>query len=263
MQNLILGIVQGITEFLPISSSAHLIILSHFLFKEEISLTSVVCFHAGTLLALLLYFGKDWLNLVKGGFSLTKKGDFFELSERKIFWLIVIATLPAAILGKLFAKKVEDFFYTPLSVALNMGGFAVLFYIIEKKSRQNKIILELSIFQAFFIGIMQALAVMPGISRAGITIASGLLMGMNREDAVKFSFLLSLPIILGALVLKLPSIINNFSLSSQYGLAFVSSFISGALAIGFLTRFVRNHSFKIFISYRILFSILIIIKVLV
>jgi len=249
------GILQGITEFLPISSSGHLIIFS-WLFKERMPLDYVAFLHGGTLLALLFYFGKEWFKFIRAGILSIKEKNI-NSSEKKIFWLILLATLPGAVLGKMSEAKIEKIFYHPLSVALNMGGFAILFYFIEKISRKNKSIESLNIYQAFFIGIMQALAVIPGISRSGITIAGGLLLGLSRENAVKFSFYLSAPIILGAFLLKYVEFFEG-RFSHPLVLGFFSSLLAGLCSIHFLIRFVQKHSFNIFIIYRLIISILVI-----
>lgn len=220
----------------------------------------LVFFHLGTSFSLLLYFAKDWLKLIKDGLRLFKHKNLSP--EGRVFWLILVATLPGAILGGIWGKKVEGLFYRPLTIAINLGGFGLLFYLIEKISKVNKTIKEINLPQALFIGTAQALAIIPGISRSAITIASGLLIGLDRKNAVRFSFLLSLPIILGAGLLKIKEIQEGFNFSAN-SLAFISSFLSGLYAINFLTQFVAHHSFKPFIIYRVLISLLILIIILV
>ncbi|MCM8779514.1 MAG: undecaprenyl-diphosphate phosphatase, partial [Candidatus Omnitrophica bacterium] len=240
-------------------SSGHLIILA-WLFKEKISLGFVVFLHSGTFFALLLYFAKDWLKLIKNGLLVLKDKNFTELPEGKTFWLILLTTIPGAILGKMGEVKVEKLFYHPLTVAFNLGGFALLFYGIDRFSKKNRTLKELNAFHALFIGFAQALAIIPGISRSAITMASGRLLGLDRGDSVRFSFLISAPIILGAVLLKnqemREGLVSPYLISN--GLAFISSFLSGFLAIHFLTRFIVHHSFNLFIIYRLLISLLII-----
>lgn len=263
IQNIFLGLLQGLTEILPISSSGHLIFASWFFLKNKISLSQIVFLHTATLFALILYFRKDWSKIIKAVFS--KEKSYKNCLEKKILLLIIIATLPGAILGKLGENLVEKIFYHPLPVAINMGIFAILFYLIDKFSKKNKDISKINFSQALFIGIIQAFAIFPGISRSGITMAGGLLLGLDRENTVKFSLYLSFPMILGATLLKYNEILKG--LFSEHlmpnSLGFFSSFFTGLLAIHFLMKFVKKHSFNLFIVYRFLISVLIIFQFLV
>lgn len=258
-QALFLGIVQGVTEFLPISSSGHLIVMPWLLKWQRHSLSFDVMLHAGTLFALIIYFGRYWIKLMVEGISSIKKHPSKWLPEGTLFWLIILATIPGAIAGKFLEEKAETVFRSPLLIALAMGSFAVIFYIIDRWSRKNKTLYEIKIIEALIIGVFQALAIIPGISRSAITIAAGLALRLNREAAIRFSFLLSAPIILGAVILKIKAIAGLiYSPEYTYLLSgFLSAAITGLLSIYFLLRFIKKHNFNLFILYRIVFCLVI------
>lgn len=245
IQSIVLGVVQGLGEFLPISSSGHLIVIPWLLGWREHTLSFDVMLHAGTLLAVVVYFWKDWLNILR--------------KERKLFWYIVIASVPGAIIGKLLEEKAETIFRNPLLIAGTMGGFAIIFYLIDRFSKRTRNLQALNLRDSILIGISQALAIVPGISRSGITIACGLGLKLDRESSAKFSFLLSAPIIFGATVLKVKDIfvLSNGTQGVSLLLGFIVSAVTGFLAIHYLLGYVRRHTFNLFVIYRIIFSIII------
>lgn len=260
----ILGIVQGIGEFLPISSSAHLIIVPYLLNFEPHSLTFDVALHLGTLFAIGTYFFKDWLKLFKEGFLSIKDRTLAGAPERRLFWFICIATIPGALAGKFLEEKAETVFRNPLLAASVLGGFAFVLYLAQRLDKNTRSLGDMKLKHAFLIGVAQSTALLPGISRSGATMATGLALNFKKEEAVKFSFLLSFPIILGAGLLKIKDIFSCF-LNGEAGVflaGFISSMFFGFLSIHFLLRFIRKYSFNLFIWYRVIFSILVVAFVL-
>ncbi|MBA4371833.1 MAG: undecaprenyl-diphosphatase UppP [Thermodesulfovibrio sp.] len=235
---IILGIVQGITEFFPVSSTAHLILLP-WIFDwtgEMNSLTFDVALHAGTLLALLLCFYKDWLVML--------------LRDRKMLFIILLATIPAGVVGALFHKTIELTLRSPLVIVFSTTAFGILMLAAEKYGKKNRE--RSSLTDALFIGAAQAIALIPGVSRSGITITAGLFKNFTRESAARFSFLLSTPIIGGATLLEGRKLLknpeaHNFDL---FIIGFLTAFISGFFAIKFLLNFLKKHPLNIFVYYR-------------
>lgn len=249
LQALILGIVQGLGEFLPISSSAHLIIVPWLFGWQEHSLTFDVALHMGTLVAVVIYFWQDWLVLIKNGF--TKPGS----KEGRLFWFLVVATIPGAILGKLFETKAETVFRTSyLMIAATLIIMGVILYLVDKAAAKRKQLADVSLLNSIIIGVAQGFAVIPGFSRSGVTITAAMAQGMTREAAARFSFLLSTPIILGAGVLKLHKIAPA-EMGLPFWVGIISSAIVGFIAIKFLLRYLQKGSFAVFAWYRLLLGI--------
>jgi undecaprenyl-diphosphatase len=243
IQSIVLGVVQGIGEFLPISSSAHLIIVPWLLGWQEHSLAFDVALHAGTLVAVVAYFWRDWLGIIRG----------------KLLWYIVVASIPGAIIGKLLEAKAEAAFRSPILIACTMGIFAVIFYLIDRFSWKTRSLKSLNYFDSLVIGISQAFAIIPGVSRSGITMAGGMGLRFDREAAARFSFLISAPIIFGAVVLKLKDISSIVSGGNGLSLlaGFIVSAVTGFLSIHFLLGYLKRHSFTAFVIYRVIFSLVI------
>jgi undecaprenyl-diphosphatase len=198
LQAVILGLAQGLGEFLPISSSAHLVLIPWLLRWTDPGLTFDVALHVGTLVAVVLYFWKDWWQLIIKGFT-----DVRSVKGR-LFWYLVVATVPGAIAGFLLEKKAETLFRSPLLIAIMLILMGIFLYWSDHRSSKNMEMNNITFRTSLLIGISQALAIIPGVSRSGITMSTGLLMGLTREGAARFSFLLSTPIIFGAAVVKLP-----------------------------------------------------------
>lgn len=259
LQSIVLGLVQGLGEFLPISSSGHLILIPWLFGWDEHSLSFDVMLHAGTLLAVVVYFWREWLLLIKEGFLSIKERKMSGPPERGLFWYIVIASVPGAIIGKLLEEKAETAFRSPLIVASALGAFAIIFYLIDRFSARKRNLQSLGPVDSIAIGISQAAAIIPGVSRSGATIACGLGMGLDRESSAKFSFLLSAPIIFGATVLKLGDIGKMAAADGWMPLllGFSVSAATGFLAIRYLLNYIKKHTFNIFVVYRILFSLMI------
>lgn len=257
LQSLILGAVQGLAEFLPISSSGHLI-LAHWLFKKDLGLAFDVALHWGTLLAVLIYFRMDVINLIRGFWHSLFKAtrDLQENIYQKLAWLILIASVPGAILGKLLESKAETVFRNPALVALNLGIFGLVILVADKIGKKEKTLDKIKWTDALMIGLLQALAIIPGISRSGATIAAGLFLAFKRPDAARFSFLMSIPIIFGAGLLELPNFQNRGS-NLELAAGFISAAVFGFLAIKYLLKYIASHDFKVFVWYRWLLAALI------
>jgi undecaprenyl-diphosphatase len=260
-QALLLGILQGLTEFLPISSSAHLILLPWFSQWNNPLLDSLpfdVALHAGTLLAVLWYFWRDWLDLLGGFLRILIKGRVQGFHERLIFY-IVLATIPAGVVGFLLEKTIESTFRSPALITLPLIFISLLMVYAERKARLSRPLEEMSLKDAMLIGTAQAAALLPGVSRSGITITTGLLQGYRREAATRFSFLLSTPAIGGATLLQARHLLSagpdDWFL---IGIGFVSSAVVGYLAIAFLMRYLRAHTLNLFVGYRLILAALVI-----
>lgn len=257
LQSVFLGIVQGLTEFLPVSSSAHLNIMP-WLFKwDNISDSFDLALHAGTLLAILIYFYKDWLALISGGVKSVVKKE--KTQNGKMFWYIVSATIPAGVLGLLLEKIIEKITGDDLNVLMIIISAAliimgIVLYIVDKKSKSDVTYEKIGFKQAFITGVSQAIAAaIPGTSRSGITMTVARGMGIERESAAKFSFLLSAPIVAAAVILS----IGDFTLSVEFISGVIASFVSGLLVIKFLMNYLKRGSYKVFAIYRVVLGVII------
>lgn len=251
IEAIILGVVQGLTELLPVSSSAHLYLLSEFFFKWTISDSFDIALHFGTLLAICIFFFKDWINLIKGGFNKVFKKE--DSTEGRIFWYIVAATIPAGIIGLIFEHYLEGYLKQPLIVATALIVMGILLYVVDKKSKSEVSYENMTFKQAFLIGISQVLAFIPGVSRSGATITVGRALRVDRESVAKYTFLLSTPIVLAATVLK----IFDFQFSVAFFAGVLTSFLVGLVVIKFLMEFIKKRSFKVFAIYRVLLGIVV------
>lgn len=262
VQSIFLGIVQGLTEFLPISSSAHLNLIpwifkwtQNVAFMEEFEGSFDVALHVGTLLAIIIFFFKDWLELLKGGYKLAIKKE--KTVEGRMFWYLVIATIPGGILGLLADKFLEDYLRTAyLLIAIVLIVMGVILYIADEKCKSKTDYEHMSLKQTFIIGFSQALAFIPGVSRSGITMTTGRLMGVDRQSAAKYSFMLATPITAGAALYKLVS--GAFTINLAFFVGILVSFIVGVLVIKFLLEYLKKGSFKIFAIYRIIVGLIVI-----
>ncbi|MDD2903145.1 MAG: undecaprenyl-diphosphatase UppP [Syntrophales bacterium] len=245
-----LGLVQGITEFLPISSSGHLALLEHYLKVPGAGLSFDILLHLGTLAALVGYFWREWLAM---GHALVRPSPQ-NRGERYLFLYLVMATIPGGLAGLLLEKKAETIFREPLHIALLLGSVGILLLVGEKVARHHRAFDRLTIFDAVLIGLSQALAIMPGVSRSGITMTCALFLGFTREASARFSFLLATPIIAGAGLHHLPHWFKapQEDLSkTAAALGFLAALISSYLTIKYLLRFLKRHTFKPFAYYRL------------
>ena len=257
-QAAILGLVQGLGEFLPISSSAHLVLVPWLFGWTDPGLTFDVALHAGTLVAVVVYFWKDWWQLITKGFT-----DIRSV-EGRLFWYLVGASVPGAMGGFLLEKKAETIFRTPILVAIMLILMGILLYWADRRSVKNIRMTEITLGTSLLIGASQTLAIIPGVSRSGITMTAGLLMGITREGAVRFSFLLSAPIIFGATLVKLPHLISNLSMvTGNFAIGMIISCIAGMVSISFLLRYVQTKDFLPFVWYRLILGALVILVSLV
>jgi undecaprenyl-diphosphatase len=264
IQAIVIGIVQGLTEFLPVSSSAHLILLPPLLGWNDPMLNSNtfdVMLHMGTFLALLAYFWRDLVRLIGAFFASLRERSLAGDPNRRLAWLLVISVIPAAVLGVFGEKFFDDYFrqhdhLVYVCVLLVIG--AVLLFAAERLGRRERSLDRANLGDAVLIGVAQAFALFPGISRSGVTIAAGLFRGLERDAAARFAFLMGIPVIGGAGFWKMRELIGAPAGSIDYTAmagGFIASAIAGFLAISFLLRFLRRHSTGIFIGYRIWFAI--------
>ena len=227
-----------------------------------------VALHAGTLLAVLLYFFKDWLTLALCGVGLKYPANAPSeevAQQKKLFWYMVIGTIPGGLLGALFERKIEDHFRTPYVIAISMIAIALVMWWADSKSRLTRPLEQSNVGDALTIGTAQALALCPGVSRSGITITAGLFRGFTREAATRFSFLLSAPLIAGAVLSHLPKLIKlhkagglDLPLSTLL-ISILVSGIAGYFVIAFFLRYLQTHTLKVFVFYRLLFGIIILV----
>ncbi|HUI44028.1 MAG TPA: undecaprenyl-diphosphate phosphatase, partial [Terriglobia bacterium] len=254
-QAVVLAIIQGLTEFLPVSSTAHLALFPWFAGWTDPGLTFDVALHAGTLVAVLLYFWKMWLDMVLAAAGLGPKSDPKTQENRRLFWYMVIGTVPGAIAGYLFEAKAEDAFRTPIVIGLALVLVALFMWAGERAStgRENSLG-QVTLADSIWIGVAQSLAVVPGVSRSGITMSAGLFRGLDRETDARFSFLLSTPIIAGA-VLKKGMELRHSGVAPDMRLPMVAGIIVSGLVgwavIAWLIRYLSRHTFKPFVYYRL------------
>jgi undecaprenyl-diphosphatase len=250
---IILGIVQGITEFLPISSSAHLILLPWMFGQQGTLIDSLnfdVALHAGTLVAILAFFWRDWFDLFGKLLTGIKDGTW-KTNEGRLVWFIVLATIPAGVLGLKYEHVVEESFRNPLLIAGMLAAISLVMWAADRYSAKTADLGHMSLGHAILIGFAQALALVPGVSRSGITITAGLLSGYKREDAARFSFLLSTPVIAGAAILKLHKLHLAAGEALPFALGTLFSAIVGYLSIKFLLQYLSRHSLNLFVWYRL------------
>jgi undecaprenyl-diphosphatase len=258
LQAVTLGLVQGLGEFLPISSSAHLVLVPWLFGWTDPGLTFDIALHIGTLMAVVIYFWRDWLKLILKGLTEVRS------IEGRLFWYLVAGSVPGAIGGFLLEKKAETIFRSPLLIAAMLIGMGILLYWADRRSEKNVEINNIPFGTSMLIGISQTLAIIPGVSRSGITMTTGLLMGINRVGAARFSFLLSTPIIFGAAMVKLPQVISNSSvITVNFMVGMLVSCITGVVSIGFLLRYVQAKDFLPFTWYRFMLGALVIAVTLV
>lgn len=246
----VLGILQGLTEFLPVSSSAHLTLTPWLFGWNDPGLAFDVALHMGSLLALLVYYRRDWLLIINGAISGDERG-------RRLFGLLVAASVPGAILGFLFEKQAETIFRSPLLIAAALAVLGLALWIFDLAAPQWRDIDDLRLSDAILIGLAQAFALIPGVSRSGATITVGRVLGINRQDAANFSFLMSAPIIGGAGLLKAHELLHS-GMTGALTAGFVMSAIFSLAAIAVLIAYVRTRTYKVFAWYRLALAALVV-----
>ncbi len=262
---ILLGIIQGIAEFFPISSSAHLIIfrdlfgLGKDVISDNLSLSYDVALHLGTVFAVIYIFFEDFLKLFFNGMLTCSK-----TKEGKLFWCVILSTIPAALFGLVFEDFIENYIRDKfILIAFSLIFVGIIIYIIDKKSKRDKSLSEITFKDAILIGLFESFALIPGFSRSGSTIAIARLLKYDRTDACKYSFYLSLPIITGAVFFELiktgfGAIVLNIT---PFIIGIFVSFITGVLCIKCLLNYVQNNNFKIFMVYRIILGLFVILYI--
>lgn len=244
----VLGLIQGLTEFLPISSSAHLALAPKLLGWSDPGLTFDVALHVGTLLAVAAFFWKDWLRLIRAGF-----GAGVKTPDGRLFWTLAAASLPGAVAGVLFESQAETTFRSPYVIAGALAGMGLIMLFADRAAGGRASGAPPTFGRGMAIGLAQALAIVPGVSRSGATMTAGLFTGLSREAAARFSFLLSAPLIAGAAVFKLRGI-KPASVGGPFLVGIVVSALTGFLVIGGLLRWLQRRGFRPFAVYRILLA---------
>ncbi len=292
IQAIILGFIQGAAEFLPISSSGHLILIPNLLNWRDQGLAFDVALHWGTLIAVLAYFWKDWMEIIKNSYLINRvlisnfqfliskqtqapspklqtpnklqttnyklqKSSDFQFIKSDLLLIIIVATIPGIIAGFLLSNYTETLFRNPLLIAGTLSAGAILLFYSDKTGAKKTDLSNLTLKMGIIIGLFQALAIIPGISRSGITITAALLLGFQRTGAARFSFLLSTPIILGAGIKESPNLLRG-GLDINIFAGTIVAAISGYLAIKYMLKYLESKSYDIFAGYRIILAIAII-----
>ncbi len=254
-QALVMGVIQGLGEFLPISSSAHLVLAPWAFGWEDPGLSFDVALHMGTLFAVAAFFWKDWIELFSEAI-IKRSGS----QKASMFWYLIVATIPGGLAGYLLEEQAETIFRNPLIIAVMLISMGIILYLVDRYAIKRKDMHKIRFSDSLLIGLSQAFAIIPGVSRSGVTMTAGRALGLTRETAARFSFLLSAPIILGAGVMKIGDIAPG-----DINLAFITGVVSAALvgflSIGFLLKYLAERSFALFAWYRLFLGLAIIILV--
>ncbi|MCS7255761.1 MAG: undecaprenyl-diphosphatase UppP [Thermomicrobium sp.] len=268
-QALVLGIVQGLTEFLPISSSAHLILVPWLFGWPEPGLAFNVALHLGTLSAVLVYFSRDLLTIARAWFTGLAQRRPLGSPEARIGWAVLIGSVPAGVVGVLLNDAIDQYFHSGGGGTLAIGLTAVLLmalgaalWLAERAGRRSRSLTEVGLRDGFLVGVAQALALLPGVSRSGSTITAGLFLGFQRAAAARFSFILGIPAIVGAGMLETMHLLRTGLPASERTLFVVgmaASAVTGFLAIAFLLRFLQRRSTAVFVLYRFLLGVFILV----
>jgi len=245
LQAVVLGLFQGLGEFLPISSSAHLVLIPWLFGWPDPGLTFDIALHWGTLISVIVFFWRDWIKLLQGGL----KG--LSTVEGKLFWFIVAASIPGAGIGFLLEHKAETVFRSPALIAGMLMFMGLILLLADRKGVKKTDLAHMNFSTSLLIGFSQALAIIPGVSRSGVTMTAGLFAGLQRETAARFSFLLSAPIILGAGVLKIPKLLAQpGAINTPFVAGIIVSAVSGFFSIKVLLNYIQTHDFTPFVWYR-------------
>lgn len=266
IQAVVLGLVQGLTEFLPVSSSGHLIVVPALLGWDDPFIESLafsVMLHVATLLALLLYFQADWRRLIPAGLAALRDRSFKGDPDRRLAWLLAFATIPAVIAGLLLNDAIETVFREPRLVAVTLVVGAVLLWLADRLGTHAKGMDGISFPVAIGIGVAQAAALVPGISRSGISISAGLFAGLDRPSAARFAFLMATPITAGAGLWELRKVVTgeagvDLPLVPLFA-GMLASLLAGLAAIAVMLRFLRSHGTGVFVAYRIALAALVVV----
>ncbi len=253
MESILLGAIQGITEFLPISSSAHLLIMSWILDGKTLPLSLNVALHVGTLTAVVAYFWRDWRRLILVALRICL-GRAVDANDRRLLICLILGSIPAGVIGLLFHKQIEAVFHqTPFTTVAPLALFGLLLWWVDKRAPSKLTVLDVNWRHALIVGFAQAVALIPGSSRSGMTMTAGRWLGFQRGEAARFSFLLGTPAMGGAALLESRSIAASID-DPVFYLGFSSSLIVGLLTISFLLRYVRRFGFLAFAVYRVILA---------
>jgi len=262
IQALIMGLVQGLTEFIPVSSSGHLVLVPWLFGWKDPFISSVaftVILHMGTLLALLAYFWRDWMTLIPAGFAAIRDRSFKNDPNRKMAFMLVVATIPAVLVGPIFESKLEDLVREPARIALMLCVGAAILWLADRWGSKERDMDSLTFRESLIIGVAQVVALVPGISRSGVSISAGLFLGLTRESAARFSFLMATPVIGGAGVWEARKFLTHEAGPSPemnvIVIGFLTALVSGFLAIRFMLAFLRRQPVTAFVVYRVLAAI--------
>ena len=253
-QALVLGLLQGLTEFLPVSSSAHLSLAPYLFGWQDPGLAFDVALHFGTLVAVLWFFRKEWGQLIAAAVSIITSRKVDTAEKKRVIFLI-IATIPGAIGGLLLEKKAETVFRAPALTATALIVMGIILWIVDKVASQERKLDGMTAMDAFLIGSAQVIALIPGVSRSGSTMTAGRALKLDRQSAAVFSFLMSMPIIAAAVILKGPEVLKGGGFGIELLVGVLASGISGWIAISALLRYVSKHSYGLFAVYRIVLGL--------
>jgi undecaprenyl-diphosphatase len=254
---IVLGILQGLGEFLPISSSGHLIVVPWLMGWPDSGLAFDVALHLGTLAAVAFAFWRDWARMIGAGARGIVAGRPFADPDARLLWYVALATIPGAVAGKLLDEWAETVFRSPALVALMMALMGVVLWAADRRAGKASDDRDVTLREALLIGLAQALAIVPGTSRSGATISMALFLGFRRESAARFSFLLALPITLGASLVKVPHLLRSTADTGPVVAGMLAAAVSGFLAIRLLLAYVRVRDYKPFVFYRFAFALLV------
>jgi undecaprenyl-diphosphatase len=263
LEVIVLGIVQGLTEFLPISSTAHLAVIPWLFGWPDPGLSYDIALHVGTLAAVLLYFFRDWVQIIGQAFGISMEADPVLQRNRGLLWLLIAGTIPAALAGLIFQKQAETTLRTPYIIATMMIGIGLVLWFADRSGRRQKDLSHVSFIDSLTVGVAQALAVVPGVSRSGVTIAAGLFRDLDRATAARFSFLLSTPVIAGAAAKDLWDLMRHQGgippeMRSAFLIGIAVSAVVGGLTIKFFLDYLKRRGLAFFVLYRLVFGIMII-----
>jgi len=250
LQAIALGLIQGLSEFLPISSSAHLALAPWLFGWEDPGLAFDVALHLGTLIAVVWYFRMEWVALIRAAFGIVTTGRVETPEKRKVIYLI-IATIPGAIGGYLLQSQAESAFRNPQLIAITLIAMGIVLWLVDKLVDQARVLGEMRWIDALLIGLAQVIALIPGVSRSGSTITAARGLRFDRESAAEFSFLMSTPIIAAAVIMEGSKALHQGGFTNELMAGLVASAVSGWLAISVLMRYISKHSYGIFALYRV------------
>lgn len=260
-QVILLALVQGITEFLPISSTAHLALAPWLLGWNDPGLTFDIALHVGTLIAILLFFFRDWVQVIAQGFGLSYGDDAQLKQNRMLLWYLAIASIPIGVVGFIFKEQAEGEWRSPVVIGVMLIVIGVFMWIADRIGSGKKDIAGVTLPDAVVVGVSQALAVVPGTSRSGVTIATAVLRNIDRPTAARFSFLLSTPAIAGAAASALHHLTKQGGIPADMRTPFLAgilvSAVSGMAVIAFFLKYLKQHTLRFFIYYRLIFGIIV------